>query len=234
MAKKKAPCFQIPIKLAMQAKEDLSPEEKVLFWDAVVAFATDGTITAFDDRYMHRLLSDAIECIRGGQEAYKRRSDAAKINVTKRWESVESVPNDTTVYDGIPNDTVVYDGINKNKNKKENQNQNQNQNQNGSVWMEIHESLREPIKEFVEMRNRAKKPVTDQALRLLVQELQTLSGDLGEQKRIVEQSIKHDWMSFYPLNRQDGGGKTVIEQNFSQRPNTENGMDDVPDWITRF
>lgn len=227
----KAPCFQIPIKLAMQAKEDLSPEEKVLFWDAVVAYATDGTITAFDDRYMHRLLSDAIECIRGGQEAYKRRSDAAKSNVNKRW---ENVPNDTTVYDGIPNDTTVYAGINKNKNKKENKNQNQNQNQNASdVWIEIHDSLREPIREFVEMRNRAKKPVTDQALRLLVQELQTLSGDLGEQKRIVEQSIKHGWMSFYPLNRQDGG-KTVIEQNFSQRPNTENSLDDVPDWITRF
>lgn len=228
----KAPCFQIPLKLAMQAKEDLSPEEKVLFWDAVVAFATDGTITAFDDRYMHRLLSDAIECIRGGQEAYKRRSDVAKSNINKRW---ENVPNDTTVYDGIPNDTTVYAGINKNKNKNKKENQNQNQNQTeGSVWMEIHESLREPINEFVEMRNRAKKPVTDQALRLLVQELQTLSGDLGEQKRIVEQSIKHGWMSFYPLNRQDGGVKTVIEQHFSQRPNTENGLDDVPDWITRF
>lgn len=57
------------------------------------------------------------------------------------------------------------------------------------------------IKEYIEYRKalEPKKKFTEQALKVLLTKLSTLSTDPATQIKILEQSIEHGWKSVYPL-----------------------------------
>lgn len=64
--------------------------------------------------------------------------------------------------------------------------------------------LEEAFKEFVEMRKKKKKPMSDRALKMAMGELvkhSTINGFVDEELmlKVIEQSILHCWDSFYPL-----------------------------------
>ncbi len=71
------------------------------------------------------------------------------------------------------------------------------------------ELLKRAINEFIKMRIKIKKPMTDHALKLMLDELQNLSSDENTQIQILNQSITHCWQTVYKLKGDDVvGGNT--------------------------
>lgn len=56
--------------------------------------------------------------------------------------------------------------------------------------------------EFINMRKAVKKPLTAHALELNVKHLFELSSDKTTMIAIIEQSVMHNWLIFYPLKEQ--------------------------------
>lgn len=71
------------------------------------------------------------------------------------------------------------------------------------------EEIKDLIYEHIKMRKMKKKPVTDKALKMLINKLYSLSNDIEEQKEIIEQSIINCWDSFYQLKKEaNNNGRT--------------------------
>lgn len=62
------------------------------------------------------------------------------------------------------------------------------------------EEIKDLIYEFIKMRALKKKPLTDRALKIQINKLHKLSGDIEEQKKIIEKAIVKAWDEFYPIN----------------------------------
>lgn len=61
--------------------------------------------------------------------------------------------------------------------------------------------LNQAILKFIEARKGLGRPMTDEAVGLLIEKLKELSGDPGEQVRILNQSVLNGWPDIYPLKR---------------------------------
>lgn len=57
----------------------------------------------------------------------------------------------------------------------------------------------EDLYAFIEMRKKMKAPMTEQAVKIALNKLSSLTQDEEEAIKIIEQSIEHGWKSFYPL-----------------------------------
>lgn len=69
--------------------------------------------------------------------------------------------------------------------------------------------LREALGEFIRMRARIKKPLTDYALKLRLNKLWDLGATDRERIEIVNQSVGACWQDFFPLKEQDGGARNA-------------------------
>jgi hypothetical protein len=63
------------------------------------------------------------------------------------------------------------------------------------------EELRQALKDFLQMRNKIKAPMTKRALKMLLTELDKLAEKDELKIKIVEQSILNNWKSVYPLKK---------------------------------
>jgi predicted phage replisome organizer len=61
--------------------------------------------------------------------------------------------------------------------------------------------LDEAIKEFIKFRKNAKKPMTDNAVKLLINKLNKLTTNVSEQIEILNQSIMNGWTGIYELKQ---------------------------------
>ena len=95
----------------------------------------------------------------------------------------------------------VFDEETKNKkekNKKKNETEfDQLINQNFSD-----EELKNTVYEFIKMRKAIKKPLTTRGLELLIKKLYTLSTNVDEQIKILNNSIMNNWQGIYPLKQE--------------------------------
>lgn len=75
-----------------------------------------------------------------------------------------------------------------------------------SVIAEYTESkdLQDALHGFVEMRNKARKPLTARAMKLSLNKLTELALDDVTKISIVNQSIMHNWLTFYKLQNNNG------------------------------
>lgn len=64
------------------------------------------------------------------------------------------------------------------------------------------EDIVNALGEFINMRKAVKKPLTAHALELNVKHLFELSNDKTTMIAIIEQSVMHNWLTFYPLKEQ--------------------------------
>ena len=64
--------------------------------------------------------------------------------------------------------------------------------------------LNEALVSFIDFRKQAKKPMTDRAVDLLMDELEDITHDTGEKVKILNRSVVNGWSGIYPL---DGGEK---------------------------
>lgn len=114
-----------------------------------------------------------------------------------------SIKNDTDNNTSI-NNTFNNTDIYKEKNiKKESVN---------SVIAEYTENkdLQDALHGFVEMRNKARKPLTARAMKLSLNKLNELALDDVTKIAIVNQSIVHSWLTFYKLQNNNNGGQRQL------------------------
>ena len=64
--------------------------------------------------------------------------------------------------------------------------------------------LQDALHGFVEMRNKARKPLTARAMKLSLNKLTELALDDVTKIAIVNQSIMHNWLTFYKLQNNNG------------------------------
>lgn len=81
------------------------------------------------------------------------------------------------------------------------------------------EKLREVIGEFVRMRSRIKKPLTNYALQLRLNKLWRLGITDEERIAIVEQSVGACWQDFFPLK--DDAPKSDRRSQYTEEQNQE-------------
>lgn len=81
-----------------------------------------------------------------------------------------------------------------------------------SVIAEYTESkdLQDALHGFVEMRNKARKPLTARAMKLSLNKLNELALDDVTKIAIVNQSIVHSWSTFYKLQNNNNNGQRQL------------------------
>lgn len=115
-----------------------------------------------------------------------------------------SIKNDTdnnTSINNTFNNTNIYKGKKKQKSETVN-----------SVIAEYTESkdLQDALHDFVDMRTKARKPLTVRAMKLSLNELDKLAVDDVTKIAIVNQSIMHNWLTFYKLQNNNNGGQRQL------------------------
>ena len=70
--------------------------------------------------------------------------------------------------------------------------------------------LQDDLHGFVEMRNKARKPLTVRAMKLSLNKLNELALDDVTKIAIVNQSIVHSWSTFYKLQNNNNGGQRQL------------------------
>lgn len=115
-----------------------------------------------------------------------------------------SIKNDTdnnTSINNTFNNTNIYKGKKKQKSETVN-----------SVIAEYTENkeLQDALHGFVDMRNKARKPLTVRAMKLSLNELDKLAVDDVTKIAIVNQSIVHSWLTFYKLQNNNNGGQRQL------------------------
>ena len=115
-----------------------------------------------------------------------------------------SIKNDTdnnTSINNTFNNTNIYKGKKKQKSETVN-----------SVIAEYTENkdLQDALHDFVDMRTKARKPLTVRAMKLSLNELDKLAVDDVTKIAIVNQSIMHNWLTFYKLQNNNNGGQRQL------------------------
>lgn len=70
--------------------------------------------------------------------------------------------------------------------------------------------LQDALHDFVDMRTKARKPLTARAMKLSLNELDKLALDDVTKIAIVNQSIVHSWLTFYKLQNNNNGGQRQL------------------------
>lgn len=70
--------------------------------------------------------------------------------------------------------------------------------------------LQDALHDFVDMRTKARKPLTVRAMKLSLNELDKLAVDDMTKVAIVNQSIVHSWLTFYKLQNNNNGGQRQL------------------------
>ena len=117
-----------------------------------------------------------------------------------------SIKNDTDNNTSI-NNTFNNTNIYKEKKKQKSETVN-------SVIAEYTENkdLQDALHGFVEMRNKARKPLTARAMKLSLNKLNELALDDVTKIAIVNQSIVHSWLTFYKLQNNNGGQRQLTRK----------------------
>ena len=81
-----------------------------------------------------------------------------------------------------------------------------------SIIAEYTESkaLQDALHDFVDMRTKTRKPLTVRAMKLSLNELDKLAVDDMTKIAIVNQSIMHNWLTFYKLQNNNNGGQRQL------------------------
>lgn len=72
--------------------------------------------------------------------------------------------------------------------------------------------LQDALHDFVDMRNKARKPLTVRAMKLSLNELDKLAVDDMTKIAIVNQSIVHSWPTFYKLQNNNNGQRQLTRK----------------------
>jgi hypothetical protein len=103
-----------------------------------------------------------------------------------------------------------------NKNDKECNKNSKNEKKDIIGDFTANEILKETIKDFMQMRVKIKKPMTEKALKLMLSKLNELTSNDNEKIQILNNSIENSWQGIFPLKSTQVVKKGNFN-NFSQR-----------------
>ena len=115
--------------------------------------------------------------------------------------------------------------------KDTNNNDNNDNNENKIIYVD-NPALNQAIISFVSFREKIKKPMTEEAIRLLIEKLQKLTPDVEKQIEIINQSIVNGWQGVFPLKeekpqqpRQQKSGRKEPVPGWMNKPNQFHNFD---------
>ena len=100
---------------------------------------------------------------------------------------------------------------NTNKNDKNDKNEK-------NIYIGLSENMKNAINDFIEMRKKIRKPMTERAIQIMLKKLDGLAKDETTKIAILEQSTERGWLSVYPLKEDKPSQKQPPQAtNFKQR-----------------
>lgn len=122
-----------------------------------------------------------------------------------------SIKNDTSssIKNDTDNNTSINNTFNNTNIYKEKNIKKESVNSVISSYTE-NKDLQDALHGFVEMRNKARKPLTVRAMKLSLNKLNELALDDVTKIAIVNQSIVHSWSTFYKLQNNNNGGQRQL------------------------
>jgi hypothetical protein len=100
---------------------------------------------------------------------------------------------------------------NTNKNDKNDKNEK-------NIYIGLSENMKNAINDFIEMRKKIRKPMTEKAIQIMLKKLDGLAKDETTKIAILEQSTERGWLSVYPLKKDKPSQKQPPQAtNFEQR-----------------
>ena len=122
-----------------------------------------------------------------------------------------SIKNDTSssIKNDTDNNTSINNTFNNTNEYKEKNIKKESVNSVISSYTE-NKDLQDALHGFVEMRNKARKPLTVRAMKLSLNKLNELALDDVTKIAIVNQSIVHSWLTFYKLQNNNNGGQRQL------------------------
>ena len=203
-----------------EASKDLpTKEDQADFLMAICSYIFDG-----EEPELHGVASAMFKLAKPNLDTSVKRANAGQIGGSnnkkqnkikaneKQNESQAEAINDYMINDYMINDLMIND--------KEKINKKEKQRTASAVvvakklisdFAGDDKDLEAALNDFLSMRKKIKKPLTDRALQQRLKKLQELSG--GDQQKaaaIVDQTVNHCWQDFYPLK--DGNDKNMTAQ----------------------
>ena len=111
----------------------------------------------------------------------------------------------------LDNNTSINNTFNNTNIYKEKNNKKESVNSVISGYTENKE-LQDALHGFVDMRTKARKPLTVRAMKLSLNELDKLALDDVTKIAIVNQSIVHSWLTFYKLQNNNNGQRQLTRK----------------------
>jgi hypothetical protein len=160
---------------------------------------------AVNESKVRRIL-DAFE---SDQQIDRQRSNQNTLISLKNWEKYQlcDQQNDQQSTNERPTSDQPPTTNKNNKNVKNDK--------NVIIYSDIPE-LNNTILEFIKFRKSIKKPMTDNAVKLLLGKLNKMTSNTSEQIDILNQSIMNGWTSIYPLK--SNGRKEVVPGWLNKKP----------------
>lgn len=218
MKKRQADRFWIPFWVDKwifgSMRIECTPEERGIWWDLyALAAKDDGFIRANEDiPYPIEQLSGMLiipqETLEAAIEKFIKLKKITRLKngclcITKwedymfsdrhkrRIEAEMSAKPDTT---SGKKDTITKNKITKNKKEKKKT----KEEDEFPSWLPL-----DVFKDFIEMRKKIKKPMTDCAVKLAIKKLHKLKEEGHDPKAVLEQSIFRSWQGLFPVKDQD-------------------------------
>lgn len=92
------------------------------------------------------------------------------------------------------------------------------------IYFPNDEKLDKAFNDFLSMRNKIKKPMTDRAIELAIKKLDKMTLNNNTKIEILEQSIMNSWQDLYPLK----------DQNNQSKQTASKFKDDMERWVNDY
>ena len=74
------------------------------------------------------------------------------------------------------------------------------------------DELKDALNDFIDMRKKIKKPLTERALKIILTKLDDLAADPHTKAEILLQSVEHCWQTVYELKKEEPKKKSIIDE----------------------
>lgn len=204
MAERKTGVF--PLDYFDNQEGDFSDQEIVELLTKTIEYLKGGDVPSFSDRALkirfmdHKSFFDEnLEKFRKKQERFEQNKQKSNRNLIDIYQ--KSDRNLTEIgYENEYENENVYEYENTNTSKKNSRPKSSIKELVEGYSNNFH--MVEDLYAFIEMRKKMKAPMTEQAVKIALNKLSSLTQDEEEAIKIIEQSIEHGWKSFYPLKEE--------------------------------
>jgi hypothetical protein len=147
----------------------------------------------------------------GKRQKSAKTANAEFAEIESRQKSANSADNDSdSEYDNesdSDNESDTVSVLQPLKGEKRVEKQKEKPSKKKSTVYDPDEKLNQAILDFIDFRRSAKKPMTDNAIDLMLRKLRGMASDNDERIAILEQSVLNGWTGLYPLKAEKARGE---------------------------